>query len=451
MPAIPSAKLEHFEPPVPLTQRRIFKFFLPLALSWIFMAFEAPIAHGFIGRLPNAEINLAAWYLIFTVALWVESPVIDLLATSTTLSKNHQHYVTITRFTQLLMLWASVIHAIFALPPVFDFIMITLLNADPRVAAAGHTAFAIMIPWSALIGWRRYLQGILIRYDMTRWVGYGTAVRVCTVFLTGGGLYMWSALGGAEVAAIAIVASVGAECLFAHIASRPAVSKHLAKDAPTQESPLTFAKLARFHLPLTATTMIMMLAFPLIGRALNEAPDRVESLAAWNITIGLLFMMRSITFALTEVVITLADSERSIRQLRRFCLYVGLFMTVLLGIVTATHLDENYFRGVIQAPLAIAVTAHVGVMAALFTPFIGAVQSYVRGMLTAQHLTASRLTAVVVGTLVLAAMLLVGVRLGWPGMINAGAAITVSMAAELAILGWSWTVGSKRRGEPATI
>lgn len=420
-----------------LTHRRIFKFFLPLALSWVFMAFEAPIAQGLIGRRPGSELNFAAWYLIFTLALWVESPVIDLLATSTTLSKNHQHYVTITRFTQALMLWGSGLHALLALPPVYDLIMLRLLHADTLVAGAGHNAFAIMIPWTALIGWRRYLQGILIRFDMTRWVGYGTAVRVATVFGSGTALYFLTKLGGAELAAVAIVLSVSAECLFAHVASRPAVNRHLAKETPTSEPPLSYAKLMRFHLPLTATTMMTMLAFPIIGRALNDAPDSVQSLAAWTVTIGLLFMLRSITFALTEVVITLSDSEHSVEQLRRFCLYVGLLMTSILGLVVATGLDVAYFRYVVHAPLAIAETAHIGIMAAAITPFVGAVQSYVRGMLTARHLTGSRLAAVLIGTITLVVVLVLGVKLHWPGMVSAGVAMSVSMLAELAVLAWA--------------
>ena len=286
-----------------LTQREILRFYYPLALSWIFMALEAPIAGGIMGRLPEAKLNLAAWYVLFGLALWVESPVIDLLATSTTLSKNRLHYLALTRFTWTLALWVTAIHALLALTPLYGVVM-QLMNASPQLAEQGRVAFAIMIPWSALIGWRRYRQGILIRHGHTRLVGIGTAVRVATVAGSGLLFFYFSSLPGTQVAALALICSVGAEALFAHFASRRQVHALLAKSGPEDE-PLTTSRLLAFHLPLTATTMVTMAGFPLIAFALNQTRDSVLSLAAWNVAMALLFMMRAITFALTEVVITL--------------------------------------------------------------------------------------------------------------------------------------------------
>jgi hypothetical protein len=64
-----------------LSHRHILKFYLPLALSWIFMAIESPIALSVISRMSNAEINAAAFQPLMALALLIESPVIDLLKT----------------------------------------------------------------------------------------------------------------------------------------------------------------------------------------------------------------------------------------------------------------------------------------------------------------------------------------------------------------------------------
>ena len=73
----------------PLTSRTILRFYYPLALSWLFMAIESPIAIIILSRLPGSEVATAAFLIMMGLALWIESPVIDMLSTSTTLARNH--------------------------------------------------------------------------------------------------------------------------------------------------------------------------------------------------------------------------------------------------------------------------------------------------------------------------------------------------------------------------
>ncbi len=87
------------------------RFYSPLAISWLFMGLEGPICEGVINRLRQPEINAAAWPILMAIAIWIESPVIDLLSTSTTLAKDHQRYELISRFVWYLMAWVTVAHA----------------------------------------------------------------------------------------------------------------------------------------------------------------------------------------------------------------------------------------------------------------------------------------------------------------------------------------------------
>lgn len=410
------------------------------------MALEAPISNGIIGRLPDAKLNLASFAVVFAIALWIESPVIDLLSTSTTLAKNHQHYTVLTRFTQGLIMWVTAAHAVIALTPLYDIVMFDVLHAPANVAEQGRLPFTIMIPWSGFIGWRRYLQGILIRYDMTRMVGIGTAVRVCTVAVVGISLFSFSSMKGAAIAATSLVCSVAAEAIFAHVVSRDAIRRHLEKDRPSDAATpaLTYKKLLTFHMPLTATTMVTMLGFPSVLLALHHSRDAVLADASWQVCISLLFLLRTITFALPEVVITLYRDRETAATLSRFCLGVGLATSGTLLLLATTGADYAFFRNVMLAPPDVAYMAHIGFMAGVLMPFIGALQSYVRGMLTAHHLTAARLFAVLVSMSVLVLMLYIGVQSNWKGVIIAAVAITTSMLAELVVLAWSWQRGSRR-------
>ena len=50
-----------------MTQRKIARFWLPLAAMWILMALEQPLLSAVIARLPAAALNLAAYGLTFSV------------------------------------------------------------------------------------------------------------------------------------------------------------------------------------------------------------------------------------------------------------------------------------------------------------------------------------------------------------------------------------------------
>jgi len=76
---------------LPLTT--IHRTWWPLAASWLLMAMELPALSAVVARLPNPQINLAAWGgVVFPVSLIIEAPIIMLLAASTALSKDMASY-----------------------------------------------------------------------------------------------------------------------------------------------------------------------------------------------------------------------------------------------------------------------------------------------------------------------------------------------------------------------
>jgi hypothetical protein len=435
------------DPPV-LTHRQILRFYSPLAISWIFMAIEAPISISVISRLSNAEVNTAAFLIMMSLAIWIESPVIDLLSTSTTLAKSRHSYTVLSRFVWWLIAAVTLVHGAIAFTPLYVLVTETTLGVPHEVAEAARPGMMVLLLWSAFIGWRRYLQGILIRFGRTRLVGLGTAVRVSTMAVSSLTLFLATSLPSITIAAVALMLSVAAEALFAHWASRDVISDNLVgKDEGAGGGELDMARLAKFHLPLTATTMVMLMGGPVVSAALSRTPDAVLSLAGWQVGATLLFLMRTVVFALPEAVITLYRDAATARTLSRFCAGVGAAASGVVLLLAATQADTAFFLRVLQAEPDVAQVAHIAFLAGCLTPFVGALQSYVRGMLTAHHLTASRLLAVLASMAVLIAGLWAGLQLSIPGVVVAGLALTVALLAELGILTWFWRrgrVSSKR-------
>jgi hypothetical protein len=261
-------------------------------------------------------------------------------------------------------------------------------------------------------------------------------------------LYFVSRLPSIQIAAIALISAVGAEALFAHVASRSTIRDRFSTDEPGDEG-VTMAKLRRFHVPLTATTMLNMIGLPLVSAALAHSANSVEQLAGYQVAFTLVWLMRTTTYALPEIVITLYRDRASAAALRRFCLGLGLAATVATGVIWVTGLDMWFFREVLGAGPGVQRVAHLAFIAPLLTPLISAFQGYSRGMLTAHHLTVSRLFAVAVSISVLLATLLGVISLRINNVVTVGICLTVSMFAELLVLLASWRI-AEQRNETAT-
>jgi hypothetical protein len=444
---------------------------VPLALSWVFMALEGPSTTAIVGRLPHKELNSAALLVLLSVSLWIESPVIDLLSTATTLAKNRQHYLKLTNYVRALILWVTFAHATIVLSPIYNFVTLRVLSLPHDVAYQARLGLIIMIPWSGFIGWRRYHQGILIRYHSTRLISAGTFMRIITMTLVGWSLYWFSQWPGVVIAGTALVSAVAAECAFVHFASRRIVRREfdqaepvdldveemgfapsedaeagtqpslLGGDEPKDVGNLTYKKLLAFHLPLTATTMVALTGVPVISAALSKSALPVLSLASWQVVNTLIWLCRTIEFALPEVIITLYKDAQSAAKLRMFSIKVGLIIAGLMTLMVVTGGDRFYFGRVLGESKATVDMAHLAFICAISLPLIGSQQNYIKGMLTAHHLTTARLMSSLVSFSTLLLMLTIGVFLKWTGVMNAAAALNVSLLGEVGVLFWFWRKG----------
>lgn len=402
------------------------------------MAVEGPVAIAIISRLPEAQTNQAAFVAMMGLAIFIESPVIDLLATSTTLATCRARFLALQRFTWLTMGLVTAIHAVIAFTPAFDVVAYRVLALEPAVAETLRPAFAIMTPWSAFIGWRRFMQGIMIRRGQTGAIGFGTVLRMATIVVVGFGLYGLAPMPGATIVAIALVASVGLECLFVHVLARGAVAYTLAQPDAGHLT-MGLGQLAGFHIPLTASTVLMMSTNPMIVAALSRTSDPVALPAGWAVGMSVLWLFRTVTYALPEAVIALYQGEPPRRSpLLKFCLVAGLYASGALVLMVATPLDTWFMSQILGAEAHTAVLAGAILVYTALLPMSNAVMSFYRAMLTSHHLTSARLTAIFVAVATLAATLALGLAWGWPGALLPGLGLTLGHTAELAVLAWHW-------------
>ena len=418
-----------------LTQRKIFFFWLPLFASWLLMTLEGPLTHAAITRLPDPIVSLAAFGIVMSLSITIESPIIMLLATSTTLAVNRQAYLVLRRFTLHLNLLVAALAAVVAFyTPLYNWLVLDLMGIPPHIAAAAQAGMKIMVFWGAAIGWRRFNQGILIRFGYTKRVTYGTAIRL---IFTGAGtfgaawLLKWP---GVWSGAIGLMGGVLAEAIFIHWATIDVKARYYPPLVTADEAPLTYQEVVKFHTPLAATSLLSLLAQPLIGMGLARMVFPEESLALWPVIFNLTFVFRSAAFALPEVVIALSKEADAFKPIRNFCLGVGLATTLVMLLALVTPISQIYLTGVIGLSPELAQMAIPGLIITLTLPFLTAAQSWLRGLFMKVKSTRYVYQGMGINLIITGGVVFAGVRWQTPGLQTAALALGVAALFEILFL-----------------
>ncbi len=429
---------------IPLSQKNIFSAWWPLAMSWLLMSLELPFLSAVIARLENPEIHLAAYGgVVFPLALIIEAPIIMLLAASTALSKDWASYSKLRNYMLAASLILTSLHIAIAFTPLYYIIVKDIIGAPPQIIEPARIGLMIMTPWTWAIAYRRFNQGVLIRFGHSRAITIGTFIRLGTdicVLLIG---FTISTLPGIVVATSAVAISVVAEAIFVAIRIRPVIRFEL-KPAHPVDPPLTYRAFAIFYVPLVLTSLLTMIVQPIGSAALSRMPLALESLAVWTVVSGLSFMLRSLGIAFNEVVVALLDKPRSASSLWTFAKILIVGTTVFLITVTITPLAGIWFLNISALPPDLADLARVGLWFVLPTPAMAVLQSWYQGCILHSRKTRGIPEAVVIFLVTVTIILGIGIALNTITGLYVG--LFAYSAAMLTQTIWLW-----KRSRPARV
>lgn len=335
-------------PPLRLkrTHSSIFFFWVPLAAQWLMMASEGPFLAALIARMVDPEYNLAAYGVAFAFAILIESPVIMLMSASTALVEDSRSYRKLRNFMYGLNAVATGLLLILLFPPAYGWLIGGVLGLPEPVAELTYGALWLLLPWPFAIGYRRFLQGILIRSGRTRLVALGTVLRLAAMAVTGLVLYTRLALPGAWVGAAALSAGVVVEAIAAHFMAAATV-RSLHRDErrpPAGRARLGYRGIAQFYYPLALTSMIGLTVQPMLTFFMGRSLSPIESLAVFPVVHALSFLFRSFGLSFQEAALALLGEEHEhFPELSRFALWLGLAASAALGLVAFTPLASVWF------------------------------------------------------------------------------------------------------------
>jgi hypothetical protein len=418
----------------PLTSRRIFKTWWPLAASWILMALEGPALNIVVARLADPKVHLAAYgSVVFPLAVLIEAPIIMLLAASTALCVDWAAYRKIRRVMHFAGAALTALHALIAFTPLYGLIVGGVIGAPEEIIGPGRIGFMVALPWTWAIAYRRFHQGVLIRFGYSLTVGIGTGVRLFLDVAVLAAGFVLQSIPGTTVATAAIIAGVLGEAGYVGWRVRPVLRSELPETRASKD-PLTYRAFFRFYVPLSLTSLILLGARPVLTAAISRMPNALDSLAVLPVVTSLTFLLRSTGVAYSEVVIAHLGAEGSARPLRRFALGLIAAVTVGLLLVAATPLSRLWFGTVTGLSENLVQLARSGLWFALLLPGVSTLQSWLRGIVLHSRRTRSVTDATLIYFVLLVGILWIGIEWSRYSGVHVGlAAMTVG---ELAGAGW---------------
>ncbi len=422
-------------PSPPPTLRDVLATWMPLALAWFLMGLEMPLAAAVIARLDDPVVNLAALGgVIYPLAFVIEAPIIMLLTASNALCGDTASYRLVRRFMWGASALLVTAHLVVAVTPLYGVVVDGLLGVPPEVSAAARPGFLLMLPFVPAIAFRRFQQGVLVRFGQAGMVGAGTALRlvadvlVLAIGVAGG----WP---GVVVGTAAIATGVVVEAAWVGVRVRPVLRGPMAAGPPA-DPPLTWRAFRAFYVPLMLSPMIALLGAPIVSAALSRMPRALESLAAWSVVMGFLFLFRGPGIAAAEVVVALLPRPGAAPALRRFAGYAAAGTSVVFLVVIATPLDAIWMSDVSGLAPALSAFACAALPWLALVPGLTVLQSAVQGVLVHRRRTRPITEAVAAYLVVNLGLLATGVVAArWAGLPVGLVALAVGTLAQAAWLG----------------
>jgi hypothetical protein len=271
----------------------------------------------------------------------------------------------------------TVLHLLVAFTPLYDFVVVELMGVPEEIIESGRMGLRFMLPWTWSIAYRRFQQGVMIRFGHSQAVGVGTIVRLCTdVVVLGAGLLIGS-IPGYIIGATSQGLSTLAEAVYSGIRVRP-ILKYQLKPAQKAEK-LTWKIFFAFYIPLALTSFLSLVWQPIGSAALSRMPRALDSLAVWAVVSGLIFMLRSLGLAFNEVVVAILDQPGSSKELRKFSLNLSISLVGLHFILAATPLAFLWFSYISGLPPSLVELARIGFWFGLPMPILSVLQSWYQG------------------------------------------------------------------------
>lgn len=280
----------------------------PLALQWFIRGVEIPTLLAVAGHLGAAKPTIAAFgsVVVPTVFLF-EGPAIALLPTCLAKAGGRARSRALLRFAAIVAVLLLGTQLILLVPAVGNSIATGALGVTPAISRQARQGLLLLLPWGAIAAFRAYTQASLLARRAPTSVGIASTARVAAttvvLLITSHFLDVMSA----GLLSLALLAGAVIELIVLGISSQFAGDSY--GDSSSDPHPFKRGELRRFFLPIAAVPLLALTIPLIIVAAISRLPSAEDSLAAWPIAFGTVFLLRGPGLAFGDACLSLLKQE----------------------------------------------------------------------------------------------------------------------------------------------
>jgi Na+-driven multidrug efflux pump len=200
----------------------------------------------------------------------------------------------------------------------------------------------------------------------------------------------------------------------------------------------TLRQMLSLWVPLAASMLIMVLETTIVNIGLGRSADAELALAAYGVAYSIALLVEAPILMLIDASVARSIDDQAFAAVRLFTVYLGLLVTAIGFLVSATPLYGLIVERLMGIPADVAAWARPCLIVLSFWSFpIGWRRSF-QGVLIRAGRTAVITIATVARLAVLSAVLFAGLAL-WPeqGAVVAGIAMDISVLVEAILVTWA--------------
>jgi hypothetical protein len=194
----------------PLTQRDLWRFYRPLAVTTILRQAARPLLNVGIAAAIMPRASLAAWPVAWGLVILIAGPAWSLQQLTTALTTDEAAYRRVRDFSMGLSTVFALLLAVVTFTPLYSLVMGGIYNLSPELQELARPAVQIMVIYPLLLGAQSFLRGVLIRVGCTGEVRTAMAASLSTLAATIAlGVWLFSPTGTVLAAVATVTGGLG--------------------------------------------------------------------------------------------------------------------------------------------------------------------------------------------------------------------------------------------------
>jgi len=364
----------------PVSHKEILRFYLPLLLTSQMMTLSGPLINVAVGRAADPKLDLAGYWIGFSILMFIESPCLITQQVTATLASGYRSLRRIFICSLAVGVAASATVLLVSLTPLRDIVFIDLIHTTPRVAERGARVLLLLTPLPILIAIRGVGNGLAILEKKTLLIARATAARVIVLATVVGTVVAFRTGSGALAGAGALLTGLLVETTLVMIAVLPFVHKRR-RDQEDDKTHLSFTELFNVAMPLSVAAFVWTISRPIVNGILGRLDNPVLAQAGFGVVAPIVLLTCSPLWALQNVSLILVRKKSDLVRVLRFSVMLALFFSITITLLVVTPIRRIILEHAFSLTPEMVLVTTPALFLIAFEPFFLGSRSIAQGLL----------------------------------------------------------------------